>query len=119
VAVTVLVVDDHPTFRRFARRMLEAAGFCVVGEAGDCSQAIERARDLLPQVVLLDVLLPDGSGLDVAARLSQSFAGMLVVLTSSRGRSDFGAALDGVPAAGFIPKDALSGDTVAELLRRV
>jgi len=118
VAATVLVVDDHPTFRRFARRMLEAAGFCVVGEARGCSEAMERARDLRPEAVLLDVLLPDGSGLDVAARLSQSFEGMLVVLTSSRCRSDFGAALDGVPAVGFITKSALNGDAFAELLRR-
>jgi DNA-binding NarL/FixJ family response regulator len=118
VELTVLVVDDHPTFRRFARRMLEASGFCVVGEAGGCSQAIELARALRPQAVLLDVLLPDGSGLDVAESLSQSFEGMLVVLTSSRCRSDLGAALDGVPAAGFIPKSALSGDAFAELLRR-
>jgi len=114
----VLVVDDHPTFRRFARRMLEEAGFCVVGEAGGCSEAMERVRDLRPQAVLLDVLLPDGSGLDVAAKLSQSFEGMLVVLTSSRCRSDFGAALDDVPMAGFIPKSALSGNAFAELLRR-
>ncbi len=113
----MLVVDDHPTFRRFARRMLEEAGFDVVGEAGGCSEAMERARDLRPQAVLLDVLLPDGSGLDVAATLSQSFEGMLVVLTSSRCRFDFGAALDGAPAAGFIEKSALSGDAFAELLQ--
>jgi two-component system, NarL family, nitrate/nitrite response regulator NarL len=118
VAATVLVVDDHPTFRRFARRMLEEAGFHVVGEAGGCSEAMERARDMRPQALLLDVLLPDGSGLDVAAKLSQSFEGMLVVLTSSRCRSDFGAALDDVPMAGFIPKSALSGDAFAELLQR-
>ena len=73
VAATVLVVDDHPTFRRFARWMLEEAGFHVVGEAGGCSEAMERARDLRPEAVLLDVRLPDVPGLDVAARLSQSF----------------------------------------------
>jgi DNA-binding NarL/FixJ family response regulator len=118
VAATVLVVDDHPTFRRFARQMLEEAGFCVVGEAGSCSEAMERARDLRPEAVLLDVLLPDGSGLDVAVNLSRSYDRMQVVLTSSRSRSDFGAALDDVPAAGFIPKSALSGDAFAEALRR-
>jgi len=118
MAATVLVVDDHPTFRRFACRMLEQAGFTVVGEAEGCSEALERAGALRPQAVLLDVVLPDGSGLDVAARLSRSFDGMLVVLTSSRSRSDFGAALDDVPAAGFIPKSSLSGAAFAELLRR-
>ena len=90
----------------------------MVGEAGGCWEAMERARDLRPEAVLLDFLLPDGSGLDVAARLSQSFEGMLVVLTSSRSRSDFGAALDGVPAVGFITKSALNGDEFAALLRR-
>ena len=72
MAMTVLVVDDHPTFRRFVRRLLEESGFSVVGEAGDCKGALEAARALRPQAILLDVMLPDGSGLEIASALSGS-----------------------------------------------
>jgi DNA-binding NarL/FixJ family response regulator len=72
VGATVLIVDDHPTFRRFARQLLEQAGFAVVGEAEDCASAIDAARVLAPAAILLDVLLPDGSGLDIAAELART-----------------------------------------------
>ena len=67
---TVLVVDDHPTFRRFARQMLQEAGYRVVGEAGDGASALALTLELKPEIVLLDVLLPDISGLEVARSLS-------------------------------------------------
>ena len=66
----VLIVDDHPSFRHFARRLLQAAGFRVVGEAGDGASALAEARRLRPELVLLDVLLPDMSGLAVAEALA-------------------------------------------------
>jgi two-component system nitrate/nitrite response regulator NarL len=118
VSVTVLIVDDHPTFRRFARRLLEEAGFSVVGEAEDGATAIEAARDLAPAAVLLDVLLPDRSGLDIAAELADTHEATAVVLTSSRSASDLGAALDEAPARGFIPKSDFSGSAFAELIER-
>ena len=59
MAVSVLIVDDHPSFRHFARRLLEQAGFQVVGEAEDGAGEIEAARELEPAAVLLDVVLPD------------------------------------------------------------
>jgi len=79
-----LIVDDHPTFRKFARRLLEEAGYAVVGEARDGEGAIEAVRDLQPAVVLLDVVLPDISGLEVAATLAEALDAPAVVLTSSR-----------------------------------
>src|SRR3954452_20364212 len=98
MAVTVLIVDDHPTFRRFARRLLEQAGFRVVGEAEDGAAAIEATREVAPAAVLLDVLLPDRSGLEVAAELAQTLEATAVVLTSSRSESkDLGAALEEAP----------------------
>jgi DNA-binding NarL/FixJ family response regulator len=115
MGVTVLIVDDHPTFRRFARRLLEQAGFSVVGEAGDCATGIEAARQLQPTAVLLDVLLPDGSGLEVAAALAERYT-TAVVLTSSRSASDLGAALQEAPARGFIPKHTFSGEAFAALV---
>ena len=66
MATTALIVDDHPSFRRFARKLLEAAGFRVVGDAGDGASALAAVRELRPDVVLLDVLLPDMTGFAVA-----------------------------------------------------
>jgi len=113
---TVLIVDDHPTFRRFARRLLEEFGFAVVGEAPDGAAAIEAARRLRPETVLLDVLLPDLSGLEVAAELAREQSPPVVVLTSSRSASDLGVALREAPARGFIPKASFSGSAFAELV---
>lgn len=112
----MLIVDDHPTFRRFARLLLEDAGFVVVGEAGDGAGAIRAVRELEPEVVLLDVLLPDTSGLDVAATLAGSSYGPAVVLTSSREADDFGAALSETPARSFIAKSDLTGAAFAAAL---
>jgi DNA-binding NarL/FixJ family response regulator len=117
VGVSVLIVDDHPTFRRFARRLLEQAGFTVVGEAEDCASGIEAARELQPHAILLDILLPDGSGLDVAATLAETYGAAAVVLTSSRSASDLGAALEEAPARGFIPKHDFSGEAFAALVQ--
>src|SRR6266576_2108434 len=69
MGVTVLIVDDHPSFRASARRMLEADGYEVVGEAEDAGAALAAARRLLPELVLLDVRLPDTDGFEVARSL--------------------------------------------------
>jgi DNA-binding NarL/FixJ family response regulator len=113
---TVLIVDDHPTFRRLARRVLEQSGFEVVGEAGDAAGALAKARELVPQSVLLDVLLPDASGLAVAAELAEQDDAPAVVLTSSRSERDLGVALRETPARGFIPKASFIGAAFAELV---
>src|ERR671936_2248551 len=87
---TVLVVDDHPTFRATARALLEAEGFDVVGEAEDGRSALAEVERLRPEIVLLDVQLPDIDGFEVAARLARDGAAPQIVLTSSRDASDFG-----------------------------
>jgi DNA-binding NarL/FixJ family response regulator len=117
MSTSVLIVDDHASFRKFARRVLEDAGFTVVGEAADCAAALDAAERLRPDVVLLDVLLPDGSGLDVAGALDRGGDAPAVVLTSSRSASDLGEALRTTPSSGFIPKDELSGRSFAQLVR--
>jgi DNA-binding NarL/FixJ family response regulator len=116
MGVTVLIVDDHATFRRFARRLLEEAGFAVIGEAVDGAAALEAAGTLAPRAILLDVLLPDVSGLEVAARLASAFEAIAVVLTSSRSASDLGAALAEAPARGFIAKSEFSTSAFAALV---
>jgi DNA-binding NarL/FixJ family response regulator len=106
---TVLIVDDHAPFRRFARRLLEAEGFAVVGEAVDGAEAVEKTRELRPSLVLLDVLLPDMDGFAVTELLAEEAERPVVVLTSSREASAFGRRLAVSSAKGFVGKDELSG----------
>jgi DNA-binding NarL/FixJ family response regulator len=115
VSTSVLIVDDHPSFRAGARRMLEASGYAVVGEAADGEAALDAVRELDPDLVLLDVQLPGIDGFEVAARLERAGATPTIVLTSSRDRADFGDALAESPARGFIAKGELSGAALAEL----
>lgn len=114
VTVTTLIVDDHPAFRASARRLLELEGFAVVGEAHDGSAALRLARELDPELVLLDVSLPDLSGYEVAERLSGARA--RVILVSSREQSDLGRRVRESGALGFLPKDRLSGEAIHDLL---
>ena len=116
MALTVLIVDDHAGFRGFARRLLEASGFRVVGEADDGSTALAAVDALQPELVLLDVLLPDTDGFFVAERLAERTDRPAVVLTSSREAADFGRRLERSPVNGFIHKDDLSGTAIAELV---
>jgi DNA-binding NarL/FixJ family response regulator len=111
---SVLIVDDHPAFRASARGLLEEDGYEVVGETDSGEAAVELVRELAPDVVLLDVALPDLSGLEVAERLADSRS--KVVLVSSRDPRDFGARFRQSSAVGFIPKDDLSAETLKELL---
>jgi DNA-binding NarL/FixJ family response regulator len=116
MASTVLIVDDHPGFRAAARRLLELEGYVVVGEAEDGMTALDAARKLRPEVILLDVQLPDINGFEVAKRLSGEDQMPAVVLTSSREASDYGPCLDRTPACGFLPKAELSAAGIADIL---
>ena len=113
---TILIVDDHPSFRRFARRLLEADGLAVVGEAGDGASALATFRALRPQLVLLDILLPDQDGFAVAEALARESQPPVVILTSSREASDYGTRLERTSARGFIGKNELSGPALAALV---
>ncbi len=84
MATTVLIVDDHPGFRASARMLLEAEGFDVVGEAGDGRRGSAPRAELRPDVVLLDIQLPDIDGLEVATATDSNGTGPAIVLVSSR-----------------------------------
>jgi DNA-binding NarL/FixJ family response regulator len=114
--VPVLIVDDNPRFRLRARRCFEASGYEVVAEAADGASALEAARRHRPAVVLLDIKLPDTSGLSVAERLAREPAPPAVVLTSTHDAADFGERLLRCGARGFVPKAELSGERLAALL---
>jgi DNA-binding NarL/FixJ family response regulator len=112
----VLIVDDHPSFRASARRMLEADGFEVVAEAGSGAEALQAAETWRPELVLLDVQLPDIEGFDVAERLLVNGFRPRIILTSSRDASDFGPLVERSGASGFIPKSDLSGTALRRIL---
>ena len=111
---SVLIVDDHAGFRASARRILEQDGFEVVGEADNGASGIALARELDPDLVLLDVVLPDTTGFDVAEELREERPD--VVLVSTRERADLGPRLRNAPALGFIQKDELTSEAVRALL---
>jgi DNA-binding NarL/FixJ family response regulator len=114
--MSVLIVDDHPTFRASARLLLSAEGYEVVGEAADGAAALEAARALRPQVILLDVQLGEIDGFEVARRLTGEGNPASIVLTSSRDERDYGPLVGESGARGFIPKGELSGARLAEVL---
>ena len=117
VSVALLIVDDNARFRERARRRLEADGFAVVAEAADGASALEAAQLHRPEVVLLDIGLPDMSGLTVAERLTSQPGGPAVVLTSTHDAADFGDAIDRSGARGFVPKASFSTEAISALLR--
>ena len=114
----ILVVDDHPGFRATARRWLEAEGWTVVGEAPDGASALALAAALRPDVVLLDIGLPDMDGFAVAEGMTGETAPD-VVLVSSRGLDAYAGRVAASVAVGFIAKEDLDADVLHAVLASV
>lgn len=112
----VVIADDHPQFRSATRVMLESAGYDVIGEAGDAKQAIAECHRLHPDLLILDVQLPDNDGFAVAAELSLDADSPTIVLVSNREASDFGDLINGAHVAGFISKIDFSEGTLRALI---
>jgi DNA-binding NarL/FixJ family response regulator len=115
---TLVIIDDDPRFRAQARDLLGADGFAVVGEAADGASGLETARSLQPDVILLDIGLPDRDGFEVARSLARLTPPPAVVLTSSRDARAYGRRLADGSSVGFIPKEQISGAALGELLDR-
>ncbi len=116
VPKTVLIVDDHPSFRATARTLLEAEGFSVVGEAADGAEALAKTAEYRPDLVLLDVQLPDIDGFEVARRLCENGSSPATVPVPSRDAADYGELVDTCGARGFVPKGELTGAALRALL---
>jgi len=116
MAVAVVIVDDNARFRVRARMCLEADGYAVVAEAADARSGLEAARRHRPDIVLLDIELPDMSGLELAELLTREPGAPAVVLTSTHDAADFGERVSRSGACGFVPKGALSGDAISALV---
>ncbi len=115
----VLIIDDNTDFRTVARQLLERHGFVVVAEAETGISGIEKAKEHRPDIVLLDVQLPDVDGFEVAERLSHLDVPVDVILTSSLDGTDFGALVARSSALGFVPKAELSASAIEALLAPV
>jgi CheY-like chemotaxis protein len=113
---TVVIVDDHAEFRESASALLDAEGFVGIGEAADGDEAIAAVERLRPQVVLLDIQLPDMDGFAVAERLAARPDPPRIVLISSREAATYGPRLEAAAAQGFIPKRELSGSALAAVV---
>lgn len=117
MARSVLIVDDHAGFRASARAILEADGFEVVGEAGSGTEAMEAIERLGPEIVILDVQLPDMTGFDVCEEcLPEGRSAPAIVLVSSRDAEEYGQLIVESGARGFVAKADLSGEALLDLL---
>jgi CheY-like chemotaxis protein len=117
-ALGVLIVDDNWLFLDAARDRLEQEGLRVVAVASTSAEALRRAEELRPEVVLVDVMLGGESGFELARRLAgpQWDGGPAVILISTYSAADFAGPIAGSPAAGFLPKRELSADAIRRIL---
>jgi DNA-binding NarL/FixJ family response regulator len=119
VSTTALVVDDHAEFRGVVSALLRAAGYAVIGDADSAETAVAAARRLRPDVMVLDVQLPDGDGFAVVEELSRDESRPAIVLVSSREAADYGVRLRDCAARGFIHKPDLSKHSLSACLERI
>jgi DNA-binding NarL/FixJ family response regulator len=115
VSPTVLIVDDHAAFRALARQVLQADGYDVVGEATDGQTGLDAAGSLQPDVILLDVRLPDMDGFQVACHLACCCTAAVVV-TSSSDDPLYPERAVSSGARGFVAKHDVCGAVLDRLL---
>ena len=116
----VLIVDDSWLFLEAARDRLEREGLRVVGVAATSAEALRRAEELRPEVVLVDVALGGESGFELARRLAAYHwdGGPAVILISTYSAADFVGPIAESPATGFLPKQEVSADAIRRILDR-
>jgi DNA-binding NarL/FixJ family response regulator len=116
VSPTVLIVDDHAAFRGLARALLEADGYDVIGEAADGQSGLAAVHRLQPDVVLLDVRLPDMDGFEVACVLAAGGCPAAIVVTSSSDDPLYPQRATSSGARGFVAKHDVCGAALDRLI---
>jgi DNA-binding NarL/FixJ family response regulator len=120
VLMRCLLVDDNEAFIETARRVLDRDGVRVTGTASNIAEALLQASELQPDIVLVDIILGDENGFDLARRLAESHArDLAVIMISSDTEDDYADLVAESPAVGFLPKDELSADGIRRLLGKV
>jgi CheY-like chemotaxis protein len=121
MAIRCLIVDDSPRFAQAARELLEEEGIDLLGLAAGGEEAVRLARDLRPDLALVDIDLGGESGIAVARRLCanelRGLAGA-VILISAHAEEEFAELIAASPAVGFLAKSELSADAIEALLSR-
>jgi DNA-binding NarL/FixJ family response regulator len=113
--VRVLVIDDHPVYRRGMASLLEASGYLVVGEGASAAEAVELARRLTPDVVLMDLGLPDASGVDATGRITGADSKVRVVVVTMHDDEGSVRRALAAGAAGYVVKDAPPAELIAAI----
>jgi CheY-like chemotaxis protein len=113
---SVLVVDDDAGFRDLATRILTGWGHVVIGEAGSVAEALAQAAELRPDIVLVDIGLPDGDGFSLTEQLVAMPWAVHVVLISSEADRTTVQAAHRAGADSFLPKDELSSIALRQLI---
>ncbi|HEY0933701.1 MAG TPA: response regulator [Trebonia sp.] len=114
---SVLVVDDDAEFRDLATRILTSWGHAVIGEAGSVAEALAQAARLRPDVVLVDIGLPDGDGFSLTEQLvAMPWAVRVVLISSSEADRTTVQSAQRAGAVSFLPKDELSGAALRQLI---
>ena len=116
VALRCVIVDDNPAFLEAATALLEREGLTIVGTSSTTNGALTQVRQLLPDVVLVDIMLGGESGFDLARRLAEADLGPTVILVSTHSEADFADLISEAPAAGFVPKSELSASAIRRLV---
>ena len=116
VSLRCLIVDDNAYFLEAAADLLTRQGVTVAGVASDTAGALRLARELRPDVVLVDIMLGHDSGIDLARRLAgANSGGPVIILISTHAEADFADLIQEAPVAGFVPKSELSASAIRQL----
>jgi DNA-binding NarL/FixJ family response regulator len=114
--IRCLLVDDNASFLDAATSVLQRDGLTVAGTANTIDEALRRADELRPDAILVDIMLGQESGFDLARRLAEAGSAATVILISTHAEADFSELIDETPAAGFVPKSQLSAVAVRQFV---